>query len=491
MSVQADGGFAFIAVDGAGKTRTKDRGFIRSYCMRGKNRRIGVSVGPSGKKVMPPRNRYHSVIHEKPTTRVSSRDKAVSSDMPTQLDTSESKDSSLHKVPGELDALRSQVPPAPPSDLLLWRLPCEINTTSRKVLHHYLVGMQEELYPIELCVDFDLGKSHWFKWLFTDAAYLNCALFTTSAMHDMLSRKPTSKATLLHMKDTISYLNRSLFDTAHSIQDSTIAVVISLSLISGVIGDIPTAKTHVAGLQRMIRIRGGLNAFQHNPKLLIKLGRIDLAYSMKTGEDSVFPPPDITWTPIIGTLGLLHAAWEYYDPVVYGIKDLRLASVFKDLQYYTRILNEARVPGLRRSDVEYQAVISSVQHRLLQLQGTLNDIHSECVRLALLALLTTTFQLHGRRMRYPYLADRFRECYCALEASTPELRGMMLWLLVVGTMSVYSSDEPWLRERRVADVPELSWDEARRRLKGIIWIDAIHDVPGRQAYRQLGIQEMY
>lgn len=36
-------GFAFVPVDSSGKTQAIDRKTIRSHCMRGKNRRIGVS----------------------------------------------------------------------------------------------------------------------------------------------------------------------------------------------------------------------------------------------------------------------------------------------------------------------------------------------------------------------------------------------------------------------------------------------------------------
>lgn len=35
-------GFAFVPVDSSGKTQPIDRKTIRSHCMRGKNRRIGV-----------------------------------------------------------------------------------------------------------------------------------------------------------------------------------------------------------------------------------------------------------------------------------------------------------------------------------------------------------------------------------------------------------------------------------------------------------------
>jgi hypothetical protein len=67
----------------------------------------------------------------------------------------------------------------------------------------------------------------------------------------------------------------------------------------------------------------------------------------------------------------------------------------------------------------------------------------------------------------------------------------MLWFLTVGAISVFGVGEPWLRERRQAEVPsQMTWDEARQRLKDIMWINAIHDQPGQQAFKILNLEEV-
>lgn len=51
VSTQREAGFAFVPVNSSGKTQPKDRKTIRSHCMRGKNRRIGVPRRPTARAI--------------------------------------------------------------------------------------------------------------------------------------------------------------------------------------------------------------------------------------------------------------------------------------------------------------------------------------------------------------------------------------------------------------------------------------------------------
>jgi hypothetical protein len=178
---------------------------------------------------------------------------------------------------------------------------------------------------------------------------------------------------------------------------------------------------------------------------------------------------------------------------VKGLVDPRLLVVFRDLQYFAGLMNAAAGSNrrLRLRDTEFQNIICSTQYRLLRLQGTLDNIISECLRLAMLAFLTTTFQVPGMKFRHPYLARRFRECCRAVEAATPQLRDLMLWLLTIGAISVYDVvDEPWLHERWKIDVPDVEWPEARRRMKEIMWIDIIHDEPAKYIFKMMSRRDL-
>jgi len=180
------------------------------------------------------------------------------------------------------------------------------------------------------------------------------------------------------------------------------------------------------------------------------------------------------------------------QPVV-DLKNQELVAIFKDLQQLSNVLNTGTASHRRLSTTELQNRICSVPYRLLRMQGNLDNILAECLRLAMLAFLATTClsPVPGTEVRYPYLARCFRECCDPLETSTPHLRDLMLWLLTVGAISLFGATEPWLRERWQAEVPSrMTWDEARQRLKDIMWINAIHDQPGQQAFKILNLREV-
>jgi hypothetical protein len=132
---------------------------------------------------------------------------------------------------------------------------------------------KKTMYPLELCVDFELCRSLWFQWMFHDAAYLQSVLFGTSATHDMLTQRPPTRSTFSHMRQAIAYLNKDLSNSGAFIKDSTVAVVVQLAMFAIMSKDPASVKTHMFGLKRIVRLRGGLDSFRHDAKLFMKIGR--------------------------------------------------------------------------------------------------------------------------------------------------------------------------------------------------------------------------
>lgn len=133
---------------------------------------------------------------------------------------------------------------------------------------------RDSMYPIELAIDFDLSRSQWFQWIFSDPAYLFCVLYGASATRDFLhNRYRFSRLTHSHHTSAITHLAGNLSDRNLAIRDSTVAVIITLLMTASILGEESTAMAHVAGLKAIVKERGGLCAFQHNPKLHIKIGR--------------------------------------------------------------------------------------------------------------------------------------------------------------------------------------------------------------------------
>lgn len=124
-----------------------------------------------------------------------------------------------------------------------------------------------------LNVDFNIDDAVSFQWLLQDAAYLHCFLFCSLAIDDISSRKPLTHTGRYHLGETIALLQNRLTDKAGSILDSTISIVISLGIVASILGDNGSAQAHLMGLQQLVRLRGGLRVFRHNPKLYDKLSR--------------------------------------------------------------------------------------------------------------------------------------------------------------------------------------------------------------------------
>lgn len=132
---------------------------------------------------------------------------------------------------------------------------------------------RQVFYPIQFCIYSDASLSTWFEWLFHDAAYLESVLLGMSAMDDFFRGQPPSRLTYSHLKATITALNGRLSDASLCLADSTIAVVMGLAELAGMLSDETAAKAHISGFQRMVLLRGGLESFAGNTKLQIKIGR--------------------------------------------------------------------------------------------------------------------------------------------------------------------------------------------------------------------------
>jgi hypothetical protein len=138
---------------------------------------------------------------------------------------------------------------------------------------------------------------------------------------------------------------------------------------------------------------------------------------------------------------------------------------------------------------ELHAGLLKTQYNLFELQGLLDNIISECLRVAMLAFLATTFQVLGSRLQYKHVSNRLRELCCAVEVSTEPLRAVMFWVLMVGTIALFDSDELWLRDKWRSDVLPLTrgqqWADAQRLLQTFIWIDVCNDKAANHIFEKM------
>ncbi|KAL4924095.1 uncharacterized protein BDV17DRAFT_301291 [Aspergillus undulatus] len=474
-------GFVFVSVTGTGKPRSADSKVIRSHCMRGKNRRIGLP-----RRLATP-GRATAVHHgNKPQASSSSlhyTDKQIG-----YGNEEERKDQGRISKPTRLTTLRR------PSDLSALEFAFEMSNENKALIIDFLQYFTSAMYPIELFLDYDVTTCDWANWLFTDTVYLQCSLFMASTMHDLTLNKSISTKTYSNLRETIIALNKRLStsDQEVALSDSTLAVVITLTMFCCMISDHGGARAHAKGLKMMVKLRGGMQGVMRNRKLYLKLGRVDLIYALNTGSQGLLCTYPVPFTPAFHNLNILGQSNDielFRRASIYDTIDPRILSIFREMQHYTALVNAAHATGQRRRIEEFHTAISSFQYRLLQLQGSVQDKVSECLRLALLAFLITTFQFPGMRARYPYLADCLRQACRALASLGAMTQGsteITKWILIVGGISVHDiQTEDWMREMWKAHSDDAGWETVRAGLKHILWVDTFQDRIGKITFEDL------
>jgi hypothetical protein len=136
--------------------------------------------------------------------------------------------------------------------------------------------MRGALYPSEICLQVDETKSSWTTNLLVDQVYFHSVIFSTEAYFDMILGRQQGCLSQFHFSKTLRLLQERLSNPHDSkaISDATIMVVVTLGLVAELIGDRGAAESHVAGMARIVDLRGGLEMLRYdNPRLPAKVCR--------------------------------------------------------------------------------------------------------------------------------------------------------------------------------------------------------------------------
>lgn len=484
--------FAFVPCGPDGKHSSAVRSQVRSHCMRGRNkrddsRRSVQQAKRAAKEALPTTHRPASLRQPPPVS-----DRSLSSTA-ARL-TEEESESTLF-----LTNL------APAHDQAIVRFAESVDKTSQEVLQQSswhvsnspatltpatvinFANVTTAIYPFELCIEFGMYQNNESLWSSFDEAFFHVTVLITSAAYDFSTGNPLARRTRSHLGKALSLLNEKLSKDDAYLVDSTLYTILCLAVLAGSVGDYAAADAHVAGLHRIVGLRGGLAFFQTHHMLQFKLESLDLMLCLAVGAKPRFLTGPIYWGPSVKHSSRIggQPSLELSDQLF----DARLISVFQDLQQLAGLINGTYERRTRLSVGDFQSTFSSIQTRLLYLKDTLGG-SSECLCLGMLAILTTVVRIPGRRLSYSYLARRLQQSCRAIPASSSASRTLILWLTVVCGMTVFDSSEPWLLESwEMAAEPGLSWLAARQRLQKVIWIKCVHEESGKQVFTALGKQK--
>ncbi|KAH0425525.1 hypothetical protein CcaCcLH18_10908 [Colletotrichum camelliae] len=490
--------FAFVVVGDSGKTRSADRSVIRSRCMQGKNKQEGSRRSlQAARKALKTPGSSQTVEHGRGFRSIPSNSSQSPVDNPPrtrrarkyrQLPTTEDSPED------DLIAVEIPAPSLPPTDMSLVHFADDLERPSQEVLFRLLASatLKETFYPVEHIVNLPRSPNSEalsFSWILQDQIFLHSILFCSSAIQDRTKYAPSGKLTQFHLRRTISLLNKSLSQKNSHENEAIFHVILTLAMIASLWGDHDSAGVHLSGLQQIVRLRGGLEYLHRFPKLHFKLDRLALTWALGSGGIPSFFTGPVSWSPYF------ERSFEARtDTIEAGLievfADERLAVVFRDLKHLVCLVNNHLANNSRLDGVLFQDCLGSVQARLVHLQGDLEDASDECLRLGMLAFLSTTLQIPGGKFPYAYLAATFRMACQNFITLTPVHEQLLFWMLIVGSTSVFEPDEPCLRPLwlKLAH-PRLSWHEARSNLQTIMWIDSMHGTMGQSAFskaRELG-----
>jgi hypothetical protein len=219
--------------------------------------------------------------------------------------------------------------------------------------------------------------------------------------------------------------------------------------------------------------------------------RTDLSVALRFGTRPFFFRDDLCWDPYLTSRITVHhpdvdGSCGGVDRVVECL-DQRLLNIYKDLRAFACLSNLSWQTTRELQPSLVNEVMVSTMYRLMYLSfepGNTNEV----VRSGLLAFAVSVFlQVQHLPRRYDQLSQGFRDTILwSQDATTRQDHNhtLCLWLFVVYAIVFADLKQkdwapPHLRQA-VQALGVRTWKETRLLLKSIMWIDFVHDVPGKE-----------
>ncbi|KAH7149653.1 hypothetical protein B0J13DRAFT_663415 [Dactylonectria estremocensis] len=352
----------------------------------------------------------------------------------------------------------------------------------------------DRMYPTGLCLEVEAEDSAWVGSLMADPVYLHSMLFSSEAWLDENLGRDRSLSAQMHLLKTLRLLQEriSVPNDPLAISDQTIMTVVTLALAAQVFGDRAGVENHMQGLQRMVDLRGGFGSLKTSThELPGKICRVDLGIALTSGRRPAFFRDAISWGCYVDDNQRKRpASLAFEDPIISITEFLnwRLLNVWKDLQQFSNLCNLAGQTGHKLTQTTFSEIMVSVMYRLLHMSFEdcpLND----ALRVGMITFTTAMFlQWQCLKSGERHIEESLSSALLKLHESSVHVPPPVLfWLLTVMHTS-FSGDAggrhaSWFSEV-VRLVPLLSWEEARKALKSMIWVDSVNDDKGREAFEK-------
>ncbi|KAK8108705.1 hypothetical protein PG984_014506 [Apiospora sp. TS-2023a] len=258
-------------------------------------------------------------------------------------------------------------------------------------------------------------------------------------------------------------------------------------------GDVATSKQHIQGLRKMVDLRGGLDAFNHQPRLRTEMLRCDLGIALLTDSkpqfflqpsepipeypEQLFSKPITKLRPEQGT--------DFISTL-----DEALAEAGQATRSFCLLANLGTQTRMLIPPETIHETMTAVMYRLFHMGFTPGSLN-ETVRLGLLVFTYHIF-LQWQDIRPPShgISTLYRQSllhHVSDGGSIPPKT--MVWLLMIGAVSLFNiSEDDWLRDslRKQLDIYHVrTWKDLQEILKSQLWIQQLDDRSGKHVYDSL------
>ncbi|KIW67594.1 hypothetical protein PV04_06832 [Phialophora macrospora] len=330
----------------------------------------------------------------------------------------------------------------------------------------------------------------------TDAAFLHFTAFAVEGFIQRILRgqeDSINTAASLHFQKGLRLLRKRLLeeDDEKKLSDSTISAVLKLASTSHFDGDCEEARQHMAGLRRMVDLRGGLDIFK-GTKLVMEMLRSDLRIALLDDSNPVFfrqssEPVGEYPKQLLPAAGDDMSNQDNFELIRTVDKDLATAWwVMRKFCLLVNLGTQTQRPMYPK--IIYETMVT-VMYRLLHVSFAAGSV-DEAIRLGLLAFCHHVFlQWQDVKLpRYRFLTT-YRNCIVRLKLVIGVSSKLMLWLLMTGANSLFEmSEEPWLRDKLrecVTKCEVKAWKGMEEILRSFMWIELLDERPSKQIYASL------
>ena len=131
------------------------------------------------------------------------------------------------------------------------------------------------MYPYEICLDIPPVERGWFPYMISDACCLHSLMFSLHVWEEQALERRLSRLARFHYAQTLQLLQARLLecDQTGAISDATIMAVTTLASVAELMSEHSTVENHINGLEKIVRLRGGVRALSTHRNMPVKVCR--------------------------------------------------------------------------------------------------------------------------------------------------------------------------------------------------------------------------